>query len=278
MYLTPLSAFRFRQVLSLGLMLLLLSCSTKFRKIQKNEDWRIKYEAALNYYEKKDFYHASVLFEDIRPIVRGLPEGEDVEFSLAYCHYNEGNYILAAESFKSFYEVYGRSQHAQESSYMYAYSLYASAPPSNLDQESGREAMDAMQNFLNRYPDSEFTERAIEVINVSQSKLEEKAFTNAKLYLRVKNYKAAVIALKNFSQDYPDTQLLEESSFLRVDAQFKLATMSMPNLQAERYNTVVEFYLEFVDKYPNSKYLKDAEKIYVQSLSKINQFKKNKTA
>ena len=106
MYLRTFSGYSFRQVLSLGLMLILLGCSTKFRKIQKNEDWRIKYEAALNYYEKKDFYHASVLFEDIRPIVRGLPEGEDVEFSLAYCHYNEGSYILAAESFKSFYEVY----------------------------------------------------------------------------------------------------------------------------------------------------------------------------
>jgi len=62
-------------------LLLLAGCSNKFRKIQKNEDWRVKYEAALTYYEKKDYYRAAILFEDIRPIVRGLPEGEQVEFS-----------------------------------------------------------------------------------------------------------------------------------------------------------------------------------------------------
>jgi len=64
-------------------------CSSKFRKIQKNEDWRVKFEAALTYYEKKDYYRAALLFEDIRPIVRGLPEGEEVEFYLAYCQYTK---------------------------------------------------------------------------------------------------------------------------------------------------------------------------------------------
>ena len=253
-------------------------CASKFRKIQKNEDWRVKFEAAMTYYEKKDYYRAALLFEDIRPIVRGLPEGEQVEFYLAYCQYNEGTFILASESFKSFYEVYGRSQSAMEAYFMYAYSLFVSSPPSNLDQNSGIEAMDAMQNFLNRYPDSEFSERAAEVIAKCQAKLEEKGFDNARQYLRVRNFKAAVIALKNFSQDFPDSKFIEESQFLRVDAQYLLAQRSLPSLQEERYQAVVDLYLEFVDKYPESRYLRDAERLYVQSRSRLEQFRKDKTA
>ncbi|MBM3176491.1 MAG: outer membrane protein assembly factor BamD [Bacteroidetes bacterium] len=259
-------------------LLLLAGCSNKFRKIQKNEDWRVKYEAALTYYEKKDYYRAAILFEDIRPIVRGLPEGEQVEFSLAYCQYNEGTYLLASESFKSFFEVYGRSQKAEEAFFMYAYSLYTYAPPPNLDQKPGIEAMEAMQNFLNRYPASDFSERAIDVINTSQLKLEEKGFENARQYLKVKNYKAAVIALKNFSLDFPDSKFLEESAYLRVDAQFQLANKSLPNLQEERYQAVVDLYQEFIDRYPESKYSKDAERFYIQSRSRLNQFKKNKNS
>ena len=62
----------------------LTGCS-KFRAVQKSTDWRVKYEAGFDYYEKKDYYRAAVLFEEIQPIVRGLPEGEKVEFFLAYC-------------------------------------------------------------------------------------------------------------------------------------------------------------------------------------------------
>jgi len=260
----------------LACLLLIAGCSSKFRKIQKNEDWRVKFEAAMTYYEKKDYYRAALLFEDIRPIVRGLPEGEEVEFYLAYCQYNEKTFLLASESFKSFYEIYGRSPKAEEAQYMYAYSLYAGSPPSNLDQRSGVEAMDAMQTFVNRYPSSEFTQKAIEIIATCQEKLEEKGFENARQYLRVKNFKAAVLALKNFTQDFPDSRYLEEALYLRIDAQHQLAQKSLPSLQEERYKLVTEMYLEFLDNYPQSKFLKDAERLYADSLEKLNQFKKNK--
>ena len=262
---------------SLILVLATTSCASKFRKIQKNEDWRIKYEAAVTYYEKKDYYRASLLFEDIRPIVRGLPEGEEVEFYLAYCQYNEGTYLLASESFKTFSEVYGRSAKAEEALFMFAFSLYEAAPPSNLDQKSGVEAMNAMQNFLNRYPSSDFSQRAVEVIDASQKKLEEKGFENARQYLRVKNYKAAVIALGNFQKDFPDSRYQEESAWLRVDAQYQLANKSMPNLQEERFKTVTELYQEFIDGYPESRFLREAERLYSLSIEKLNQIKKYKT-
>lgn len=258
------------------LLLVFAGCSSKFRKIQKNEDWRVKFEAALTYYEKKDYYRAALLFEDIRPIVRGLPEGEEVEFYLAYCQYNEKTYLLASESFKSFFEIYGRSSRAEEAHYMYAYSLYVGSPPSNLDQRSGVEAMDAMQNFINRYPSSEFTIKAIDVINTCQEKLEVKGFENARQYLKVRNFKAAVLALKNFTEDFPDSRFLEEALYLRIDAQYQLAQKSLPTLQEERYKTVVSMYLEYLDAYPQSKFIREAEKLYADSQEKVNQFKKNK--
>src|ERR1044072_7221430 len=157
----------------IALVTLVASC-TKFRRLKKSEDWRVRYEAGLNYYAKKDYYRASMLFEDIMPIVRGLPEGEKVEFYLAYCQYYEKTYLLASNQFKTFYETYGRRTMAEEAHYMYAYSLYTSAPDANLDQAEGIEAMDAMQVFLNKYPDSKFRDQAVEVIQVSHSKLEKK--------------------------------------------------------------------------------------------------------
>jgi len=166
------------------ILLIGVSCS-KFRKIEKSQDWRVKYDAGLNYYNnKKDYYKASVLFEQIIPIVRGLPEGEKVQFYLAYCQFYDKLYLLASEQFKTFYETYGRSSMAEEARFMYAYSLYESSPNPNLDQTSSIDAMD-------------------------------------------------------------------------------------------RYKGVVNHYKEFVDKYPSSSYLPDAEKLYASSLEKINKSKNN---
>jgi len=257
------------------LAVVILGCS-KFRRIEKSEDWRVKYEAGLTYFEKKDYYRASILFEQILPVVRGLPEGEKVEFNLAYCQYYEKLYLLASDQFKTFNETYGRSSLAEEASFMYAYCLYASSPDSNKDQQSSIEAMNAMQNFLNRYPGSQFLNRAVEVITVSQQKLEKKGFDNAKHYLKLKMYEAAVISLDNFKKNFPDSKYLEESTYLKVQAEFELANISIATKQLERYNTTLDYYKELVDNFPNSNYLKDAERYYTQSLERVTKLKSNK--
>ncbi len=258
------------------LVLVLTSGCSKFRKIEKSEDWRVKYEAGLRYYEKKDYYRSAILFEQILPIVRGLPEGEKVEFYLAYCQYNEKTYLLASDQFKTFYETYGRSSMAQEAYFMYAYSLYASSPDSNKDQTSSIEAMAAMQTFLNRYPGSEFMNRAVDVITETQQKLEKKGFENARQYLKLKMYKAAVVALDNFKQNFPDSKYLEEAAYLKVLSEFELAKQSLPGLQFERYTTTLAFYQELVDNFPNSSFLKEAQRYYSESLEQVNKLKKNK--
>jgi len=261
-------------LLFLVMLLLTVSCS-KFRKIEKSQDWRVKYEAALNYYTKKDYYKASVLFEQILPIVRGLPEGEKVQFYLAYCQFYDRLYLLSSEQFKTFYETYGRSAFAEEARYMYAYSLYASSPNPNLDQTSSVSAMAYMQEFLNRYPNSKFREQAIDVINTTQIKLEKKGFENAYQYYKMRSYKAAIVALNNFKNNFPDSKYQEEASFLVVEAEYRLAEQSIRTKQEERYRAVVEHYKEFVDKYPDSKFLREAERYYADSLTKLNQSKNN---
>jgi len=259
----------FKAPIWIALVILVASCS-KFRRIQKSEDWRVRYEAALNYYEKKDYYRASMLFEDILPVVRGLPEGEKVEFYLGYCQFYEKTYLLASNQFKTFYETYGRSTLAEEAHFMYAFSLYTSAPSSNLDQSEGIEAMDAMQVFLNKYPDSKFREQATEVITVSHNKLEEKGFQNAKQYLTLRSYQAAIISFDNFRKNFPDSKYLEEVAYLKVVSQYKLAEKSFPDLQPKRFGIVIELYKELVDGYPQSRFLREAEKMYSVSLTKVN--------
>ena len=56
------------------LLFLFTGCS-KFRTIQKDTDWRVKYEAALKYFDEQDYHRSTLLLEDILPIIRGTQEG-----------------------------------------------------------------------------------------------------------------------------------------------------------------------------------------------------------
>ncbi len=99
-------------ILSFMLCLILATSCSKFRKIQKSDDWKVKYDAAFNYYESKDYYKAKLLFEEILPIIKGTKEAEKAQFYYAYSHFYQKLYTESAFFFKSFYDTYSRSPDA----------------------------------------------------------------------------------------------------------------------------------------------------------------------
>lgn len=248
------------------------SCASKFRKIEKSDDWKVKYEAALKYYDKQDYFRAGALFNQIEGIVRGLPEGEQVQFKLAYCNFYDRAYLLSSHYFKTFFEIYARSEFAEEAEYMYAYSLYANSPIYNLEQSSSYEAIDAMQNFLNKYTATEFSEQATGVIDELQQKLEKKAYENSKQYHKLRFYSSALMSFDNFRKNFPDSKFNEEIAFLKIETQFDYAEKSLYQKQKERYSSVKSLYENFIDTYPSSEYLKIAEKYYTTSIDKLSKF------
>ena len=256
----------FRIVLLLVLLYTVSSCS-EFRKVQKSDDWKLKYEKAMEYYEKGDYYRCIALFEEVLPLTRGKSEGEKAQFYYAYAHFKDKQFILSGHYFKTFYETYSRSQFATEAQFMYAYSLYMSSPIYSLDQTSTRDAIDALQAYINRNPDTKFLKEANDIIQELQVKLETKAYENAKEYYKIGLLQSAKVAFENFSKDYPDSKYNEELRFLKIEATFKIAQKSITSKQDSRYREVIEFYEKFIDRYPESKYLSQAERYYNSALN-----------
>lgn len=263
-----------RQYLLVALSFFLLASCSKFSKLQKTGTQQEKYAAALDYYKKGEYYKAGLLFEELIPLLKGGTEAELAEFYNAYCQYHQGIYSMSQFQFKKFYETYARSEYAQEAFYMHAFSLYKDSPPSSLDQSNTMTAISALQDFINRYPDSPFQEECTKYILELREKLEFKAYEKARLYYKISDFqflslKSAVIAITNFQQDFPDSKYNEELAYLKVNAQFNLAKSSLHNKQKERYLDVLTFYRNFIDKYPSSSFGRDAEKLYSESQKEI---------
>ena len=262
----------FRVLLLLAITATINTSCTKFRKIQKSGDWKVKYEAAIEYYEKQDYHRSVLLLEDILPIIRGTQEAELGNYYLAYSYYHQKQYILSAHHFEEFVRIYGRSEYVMEAAYRQAYSLYLQSPDYQLDQTVTYDAIATMQNFLNQYPRSEYASEGDKVIDSMQEKLELKAYEQCKLYYKLRRYKSALVVYDNFANDYPDSDYNEEILYLKIETSYDLAKQSIRSKQEERYRNTVEYYLKFLDKYPNSKFLKDAEKFYADCIEELTKF------
>lgn len=263
----------------LGLVILLFSAScSKLTKALKEPDINKRYEIAMSYYEAEDYTRAGLVFEDLIPDIYGKTLAEKVQFYYAYCHYYQKQYDLAEYYFKSFHDTYQRSPFAIEALFMHAYSLAESTPQYNLDQSNTSTAVEALQEFINRYPESSYVAKASASIRDLRSKLEQKAFEVAKLYEQLRRYKAAVIAYESFRQNFPDSKFKEEAQFRRIASQYELAKLSFDYLKEERYQDLTKFYLKFIDRYPESGYLKDAEKYYEDSLAELKKIREQNAA
>lgn len=259
-------------------MLGLSSCG-KFEKFRKSANLPTKYKAAMDYYKKKDFDKAGILFDEIMPLMKGDSTQELATFYQAYCDFNLGNYTLANTHFKKFSEVFSRSEYAEEAIYMSAYSLYKDSPNYNLDQTGTLAAINEIQSYLNNYPETKFRDDCTNIIKELRKKLEKKAFEKAKLYhktspFNIASLKSSVIEITNFQRDFPDSDYNEEMAYMKVLAQYDLAKSTIENKQKERFEEATKFYLELIDKYPQSAFLKDAERMYEQSNKEVERISK----
>lgn len=259
--------------------LLGLSSCGKFEKFRKSASLPVKYKAAVDYYKKKDFDKASILFDEILPLMKGDSTQEMATYYQAYCDFNLGNYTVANAHFKKFYEVFSRSEYAEEAIYMSAYSLYKDSPTYNLDQTGTLTAINELQSYLNNYPETKFKDECSNMIKELRRKLERKAYEKAKLYhktspFNIASLKSSVIEITNFQRDFPDSDYNEEMAYLKVLAQFDLANSTIESKQKERYSDASKFYWELVDKYPQSAFLKSAEKMYEKSNQEVERIAK----
>jgi outer membrane protein assembly factor BamD len=251
---------------------LLTSCNS-YNKLLKSNDPNAKLRAGEEYFDKADYAKVLPLLEDVVNFYRGTKEAEKIYYELAYSYMKTAEYTLAAYEFKTLYDAYPLSAYAEDSRFYYAYCLYLDSPASDLDQSNTQNAINSFQVYLDRYPDSKRAEECNKYIDILQAKLEKKTIDNALLYYKIENYKSAVWALRNAITEYPATKQREYLEYLIVRSAYLYADRSVFEKQQERYTNTLQYYYEFKEKFPNSTYAGDADRIARECkfrLSKIN--------
>lgn len=238
--------------------LLLLSCNKKFNDAMKSADKNLILQTANEYYAQKNWTNALALYERVTNLVAGTDDFPNVGFNTAYANYYQKSYRLAGHQFKNFAVSFPDDPRAEEASYMSALCYYEGSYDYNLDQTNTDLAINELQNFLNKYPNSERSKNINTLIDELMYKQEFKAYENARQYYKMGQYKAAVITFENVLEDFPSTKLRPKIYDFINKSNYELAMFSKYDLKAERLDKAIA-YTRFVEKeLPGTDYTKTA--------------------
>ena len=242
----------------------------EYNKILNGSDYELKYETAKQYYADEDYLRASALYEESVPVFKGTDRSEDVFYHYAYCYYHQADYQMAGYYFRQFVSNYPNSELAEECSFMNAFCYYEDSPNPSLDQTNTYKAIGELQLFMNQHPSSDRFDECNKLIDELNDKLVEKSFNSAKLYFELGDYKASITALNNSLKEYPETQFREELMYLILKSSFELARNSVVSKIQERYESTMEAYYSFVEEFPETKHLREAERIHATVQKAMN--------
>lgn len=249
---------------------LLLSSCGEYNKLLKSTDYEYKYEAAKNYFAKGQYSRAATLLNELIAILKGTNKAEESLYMLGMSYYNQRDYQTAAQTFIQYYNVYPRGIYTELARFHAGKALFLDTPEPRLDQSGTYTAIQQLQMFMEYFPQSSRKEEAQNMIFALQDKLVMKEYLSAKMYYNLGNYRgnnylSCVITAQNALKDYPYTNLREDLSILILRAKYEMAINSIDDKKPERYRETIDEYYGFKNEFPESKYLKDAERIFQES-------------
>lgn len=266
------------------------SCSEYQKVLKASGEGAVaeKFKMGEVLYNEGNYAKANRLFAQIVPEYRGKPQAEKLMYLYAMTFYEMKDYYISSYRFEQFATAYPKSEKREEASFLSAQSYYMLSPVYTKDQTETTEAIEKIQEFINRYPESEYLPEANKLVKELEFKLEQKAFAIAKQYSLIApgfthDFNAAIKSFDNFLYDFPGSILREDANFYRLDAIYQQAVNSVEynrsiegevvHIRKQRLENAKEASESFIKSFANSKYLEQAKemaKVVDQELKKYS--------
>jgi outer membrane protein assembly factor BamD len=206
------------------------------------------YNEGIAYLQQGDYRRATERFEEVD---KQHPYSEWARKSLimaAYTNYTRGNWDDAVISAKRYNALYPGSEDAAYAQFIIGQSYFNQIPDVTRDQEMTRKAFDAMQELVQRYPDSPYASEGKKKLDMAKDQLAGKEMETGRFYLNRNNYIAAINRFRVVVTDYQTTRHVEEALERLTEAYYALGVVN----EAQTAAAVLGH------NYPDSRWYKDA--------------------
>lgn len=233
-----------------------------YEKLLKSNDFDKKYAAAMKYYNDANYSKAVQLFENLTMYYRGRDNAENVAWYYAESLVKFKDYYSAGFQYANFVRQFPYSERAEDALFMSAYCKYMESPEYSLDQKQTYEAIQAFEQYVERYPTSGHIPEINKYLDEMRAKLMKKDYEIAYGYYKIGSYNAAYVAFADFMNQYPDSDNKEEAMYYMILSGYEYAINSTDAKIVERLNLVINDFEKFAASFSNSKYTKHTQDIY----------------
>lgn len=234
----------------------LLSSCGEYQKVLNKGKVEDQYKMATKYFEEGEYNKSVSLFEKVIPKYGRKPQMERIQFMVAQANYKTKSYDLASYHFNKFIGNYPSSSKVEEASFLLAHSYYLSSPKSSRDQANTHKALTELQNFIDKFPESDRIKEANKYHDELTDRLEKKSFDIAKQYYNTEKYQASIMAFDIFIEDNFGTDYKEEALAYKFLASYQLGMKSILTKKEQRIDNAIAAYNRFKKSYPKSDRLK----------------------
>ena len=169
----------------------------------------------------------------------------------AFTNYRQGNYDEAINAGKRYVTLYPSSEDAAYAQYIVGLSYFRQIRDVTQDQKESRRAIEAMDEVVQRWPESEYVEDAKSKIRFARDQLAGKEMQIGRYYLERREYIAAAKRFRYVVENYSNTRHVEEALARLTETYYAMGLTS----EAQAAAAVLGH------NYPASQWYKDSYKL-----------------
>ncbi len=220
------------------------------------------FEQGMERFENEQYDRATRYFRAVFDFGRTHEYAPEAQFYLARSYQENREYIIAAQEFTRFIELYRTDPRVEEAEFQRAMTYYVRSPRYQFDQTPTRQALRFFQLYVQRFPDSERADLASDKIDEMRNKLARKQVYAAEQYETRGQYQAAALSYDKVFDQYPDTKWADDAMLGAIRMYIAFSEASVPSRQAERLEPALERYQQMLQLFPDSPLLQQAERLY----------------
>ncbi|WP_193182860.1 outer membrane protein assembly factor BamD [Nisaea sediminum] len=244
-----LGPLRLKRLALLACALALVACSSKEEKLEYVErPVEELYNEAVDTALDGDYKKAAPLFDEVERQHPYSVWATQAQLMAAYSLYQSNKYDDAISALDRFIQLNPSNQNVDYAYYLKGLSYYEQIVDVGRDQKLTRNAMETLDELVQRFPESKYSRDALLKIDLTRNHLAGKEMEIGRFYLRQGKYLAAINRFKKVVEDYDTTDQVPEALHRLTEAYTALGLHE----QAQRTAAVLGH------NYPGSEWYEDS--------------------
>lgn len=169
----------------------------------------------------------------------------------AFANYRQGKYEESIASAKRYVTLYPSSPDAAYAQYIVGLCYFRQIRDVTQDQKESRRTIEAMEELIQRWPESEYVDDGKDKIRFARDQLAGKEMQTGRYYLERREYIAAIKRFRYVVENYSNTRHVEEALSRLTEAYYAMGLTS----EAQTAAAVLG------QNYPDSQWYKDSYKL-----------------